>query len=299
MNVNHSKKNKITNYLWAAFFLAPLILGLSIFYVYPFFKNIFNSFTSLGAFGQWEWVGLDNFKRLAKDQDVWSGFKNTLTYTIITVPLIVFLSMFIAQLLNTKVKMTTFYRVLYFLPTVTMPAAIAMIWKWIYNGEFGIFNHILSYFGIDNIYWISDPKFGMMALIIVGVWSGLGMNIIYFLGGLQTIPQSYYEAVEIDGASPLQKFRHITIPLLSPTIFFVTITQFIGTFQIFDLIFMLISRSSRAIDSTKSIVYLFYQYAFEFMEKGYASAISMVIFLAILLVTVVQLWGQKKWVHYQ
>lgn len=299
MDLTHSTKKKISNHLWAVFFLAPLLLGLGLFYVYPFFKNIFNSFTTLGAFGNWSWNGLGNFERLAQDQAVWVGFKNTIIYTVVAVPFIVILSMSIAQLLNTKIRFKTFYRVLYFLPAVTMPAAIGMIWKWIYNGQFGILNYILSLFGISSINWVSDPDYAMIALIVVGIWSGLGMNIIYFLGGLQTIPESYYEAAEIDGATPFQKFTKITIPLLSPTIFFVTMTQFIGSFQMFDMVFMLIGRSSQAMDSTKTIVYVFYQYAFEFMEKGYASAISLVIFIAILLITLFQLWAQKKWVHYQ
>lgn len=299
MKLTHRQKTILSDHLWALVLIAPLLIGLIVFYVIPFFQNIYNSFTSLGSFGISNWVGLDNYRTLFQDKEVWNAFRNTIVYTVVSVPLIIVLSMSIAQLLNNNIKGKTFYRVLYFLPSVTMPAAIGMIWKWIYNGQFGILNQILGIFNIDPIYWTSDPDYAMAALIIVGVWSGLGMNIIYFLAGLQTIPRTYYEAAEIDGASPFTKFIKITVPLLTPTIFFVTITQFISSFQMFDLVYMLISRSSLALDSTKSIVYVFYQNAFELMNKGYASAISMIIFVVILIITAIQLKLQKRWVFYQ
>lgn len=297
-NMSSMKKSKISNYIWAAVLLAPLTVGLFIFYIIPFFQNFFYSFTNLGSFGNWSWIGLENYERLFQDQEVWTSFKNTLVYTIVSVPITIALSIAIAQLLNQQIKGKSAYRLLFFLPAITMPAAIAMIWKWIYNGQFGILNQIINFFGIDSINWISDSNFAMFALIIVGIWSGLGMNIIYFLAGLQSVPRTFYEAADIDGANPFQKFFNITLPLLSPTIFFVTITSLIKSFQMFDLLFMLISRQSNAINATKSVVYVFYQHAFEFMDKGYASAISIILFIVILIVTVIQLRLQKKWVNY-
>lgn len=297
-NMSSMKKSKISNYIWAAILLAPLMIGLFIFYIIPFFQNFFYSFTDLGSFGNWSWIGLENYERLFQDQEVWISFKNTLVYTIVSVPITIALSIAIAQLLNQQIKGKSAYRLLFFLPAITMPAAIAMIWKWIYNGQFGILNQIINFFGIDSINWISDANFAMFALIIVGIWSGLGMNIIYFLAGLQSVPRTFYEAADIDGANPFQKFFNITLPLLSPTIFFVTITSLIKSFQMFDLLFMLISRQSNAINATKSVVYVFYQHAFEFMDKGYASAISIILFIVILIVTVIQLRLQKKWVNY-
>lgn len=297
-NMSSMKKSKISNYIWAAVLLAPLMIGLFIFYIIPFFQNFFYSFTDLGSFGNWSWIGLENYERLFQDQEVWISFKNTLVYTIVSVPITIALSIAIAQLLNQQIKGKSAYRLLFFLPAITMPAAIAMIWKWIYNGQFGILNQIINFFGIDSINWISDANFAMFALIIVGIWSGLGMNIIYFLAGLQSVPRTFYEAADIDGANPFQKFFNITLPLLSPTIFFVTITSLIKSFQMFDLLFMLISRQSNAINATKSVVYVFYQHAFEFMDKGYASAISIILFIVILIITVIQLRLQKKWVNY-
>lgn len=297
-NMSHKTRKLITDHIWALIFIAPLMVGLVIFYIIPFFQNIFFSFTNLSSFGGWSEIGVFNYVNLLEDAEVWNGFKNTIIYTVVSVPITIVISMVIAQLLNQKIKGKTIYRVLYFLPAVTMPAAVAMIWKWIYNGQYGILNQVLDFFGVEPKFWVSDPQYAMAALIIVGVWSGIGMNVIYFLAGLQTISSSYYEAAEIDGASPIRKFVSITVPLLSPTIFFVTITQFIRSFQMFDSVFMLISRNGSAIDSTKTIVYVFYQHAFEYMNKGYASAISVVIFLVILIITIIQLVLQKKWVHY-
>lgn len=298
MIITNKRKRILSKYLWVVIMLFPLMSGLIIFYFIPFFQNIFYSFTSLGSFGRMDWIGLDNYQRLLNDQEVWRAFRNTFIYTIISVPLIIIFSLIIAQLLNSKVSGTTLYRVLYFLPAVTMPAAIAMMWKWIYNGQYGILNQFLNFLGLEGQLWVTDPDIAMVSLIIVGVWSGLGMNIIYFLAGLQTIPRSYYEAAQIDGAGPIRILLKITLPLLTPTIFFVMITTLISSFQMFDILFMLINRSSMAINSTKTIVYVFYQYAFEFMEKGYAAAISVVLFLLILAITGIQLRLQKKWVHY-
>lgn len=292
------KSKKFGDYLWAYILIAPVVLGIIIFYVIPFFQNLYFSFTDLGSFGKYEWVGLENYKKIISDPKMYRALRNTFIYTGISVPLGVFLSTFIAVLLNSKIRGLTIYRVLYFLPAVTMPAAIGMVWRWLYNRQYGILNEILSYLGIGPVGWLSDPKIALYSIIAVAIWSGVGYNMIILLAGLQGIPKMYYEAAEIDGAGPIKRFFHITLPLLSPTLFFVTIMSLIGAFQVFDLIFMMIPTLHPAFESVVTVVYYFYRSAFEVYEKGYAAAIAVIIFLIIMLITMIQLKLQKKLVSY-
>lgn len=292
------KDQKRSNTFWTIVLLMPLMSGLLIFFIYPFFQNFIYSFTNLSSFGNWSWVGLSNYRRLIGDVQVGRSFINTFIITLVSVPITITISLVIAVLLNAKIEGKGFYRVLYFLPAVTMPAAIGMIWRWLYNGQYGLLNQVLSNFGIDSINWVTNPDYSRIALIVVAIWSGLAIKIVFFLGGLQTIPKSYYEAAEIDGASALRKFISITIPMLAPTLFFVSITTLIGTLQMFDLLFMLIPQSGNGLVTTRTIIYEYYQNAFVYMDKGYASAISIAIFLVILIITIIQLRLQKKWVTY-
>ncbi|PGS54432.1 sugar ABC transporter permease [Bacillus sp. AFS041924] len=293
-----TKTRKRSDYFWAYLMIAPTMIGLTIFYLWPIIQTIYFSFTEWGAFGQYEWTGLDNYKRMLGDSNLLQSFKNTGIYIIFTVPIGIFLSILIAVLLNQKIKGKSVYRTLYFLPVITMPAAIAMVWRWLYNSDYGLLNYLLSIFGIKGPQWVSDPKIALYSIIVVAIWSGLGYNMVIFLSGLQGIPRTYYEAAEIDGAGPVKVFFKITLPLLSPVIFFVTIMSFIGAFQVFDLIFMMIGKSSTALENTQSIVYLFYQHAFVLNDKGYAAAIAVLLLVIILIITALQMVLQKKWVHY-
>ncbi|MCX7884162.1 MAG: sugar ABC transporter permease [Caloramator sp.] len=292
------KSKKINDYFWGYLMILPTVGGLTIFYIYPFFKTLFYSFTDLGTFGEYSIVGISNYIRLFSDTEVWMSLKNTLMFTIISVPISIFLSIVVATLLNSKIKGLTIYRTLYFLPAVTMPAAIAMVWKWLYNYDYGLINYILSKFGIEKIYWVSDPKIALYSIIAISVWSSVGYNMVIFLAGIQNISSTYYEAAAIDGANSINQFFKITIPLLTPTIFFVMVMSLIGAFQVFDYIFMIIGTSNPALKNTQSVVYLFYRSAFELGEKGYASAIAIMLFVIIMLITIVQLKLQKKWVNY-
>ncbi|UPM56577.1 carbohydrate ABC transporter permease [Gottfriedia acidiceleris] len=293
-----TKTRKRSDYFWAYCMIAPTMIGLTIFYLWPIIQTIYFSFTEWGAFGQYEWTGLDNYRQMLEDSNLLQSFKNTGIYIIFTVPIGIFLSILIAVLLNQKIKGKSVYRTLYFLPVITMPAAIAMVWRWLYNSDYGLLNYLLSIFGIKGPQWVSDPKIALYSIIVVAIWSGLGYNMVIFLSGLQGIPRSYYEAAEIDGAGPVKVFFKITLPLLSPVIFFVTIMSFIGAFQVFDLIFMMIGKSSTALENTQSIVYLFYQHAFVLNDKGYAAAIAVLLLIIILIITAIQMVLQKKWVHY-
>ncbi len=293
-----AKTRKRSDYFWAYLMIAPTMLGLAIFYLWPIIQNFYFSFTEWGSFGQYEWTGLDNYKRMLEDATLLQSFKNTGIYIIFTVPIGIFLSIIIAVLLNQNIKGKSVYRTLYFLPVITMPAAIAMVWKWLYNADYGLLNYLLSLIGIKGPQWVTDPHIALYSVIAVAIWSGIGYNMVIFLSGLQGIPKMYYEAAEIDGAGPVTVFFKITLPLLSPVIFFVTIMSLIGAFQVFDLIFMMIGKGSTALESTQSIVYLFYQHAFVLNDKGYAAAIAVLLLIVILIITAIQMVLQKKWVHY-
>lgn len=284
---------------WGYLMIAPTFLGICLFAIWPIIQSFYLSFTTWGSFGQYRWTGLDNYRRLASDVDMWLAIKNTFIFTVVSVPLSISIAIVIAVLLNQQVRGVGVYRLLFYLPVITMPAASAMIWKWLYNGDYGMINYVLSWFGFQGRYWLQDPDTAIHALIVVAVWGSLGMNMVILLSGLQGISSSYYEAASIDGAGVLSKFFRITLPLLTPTIFFLIIISIINKLQLFELIFMMIGETGLAINQTQTVVFLFYQEGFINGDKGYAAAIILVLFLIIMLFTAVQFWLQKKWVHYE
>lgn len=291
-------KREKKEWVAAYIFIAPLVIGLFVFYIYPFIQNFWFSFNDVNRFNIATFTGLENYKTLIKDKELFQTLGNTLKYVVITVPVGLGLSILIATLLNSKIRGTSIYRTIYFLPSVTMSVAIALVWKWIYNGEFGILNSILGFFGIEGQNWLSNPDTALYMVMIVGIWMTVGYNMIILLAGMQGISRSYYEAAAIDGAGPFKRFFSITIPMLTPTIFFVMITSIIGGFQVFDTIYMMIAKTSLAYESTQTLVMMFYRYAFDYGQKGYAAAISIFIFAIIMLVTIFQFIMQKKWVNY-
>ena len=287
------------DYAFGYLMIAPTIIGLIILNLWPMIQTLYLSFNTSGGFGANKWVGLENYKTMLTDSAVIHATINTLKYTIVSVPIGIILSLLVAVLLNANIKGKTIYRTIYFLPMVSAPAAIAMVWRILYNGDYGFFNLILSKIGIYGVKWLTDPKIALFCIIVVGIWSTLGYNMIILLAGLQEIPTTLYEAAEIDGAGPIRKFFTITLPLISPTMFFVVVTTMIGSLQVFDLILMMIDRTNAAMESTQSLVYLFYKHSFIMNDKGYGSAIIMLLLAMILIITVIQLKLQKKWVHYQ
>ncbi len=289
---------KRSDYCWAYAMIAPTSLGLLVFYIWPLVQSIYFSMTKWGSFGKYKWVGMNNFTRMFQDTELWLAFKNTLIYTVISVPISIAISIVIAVLLNQKIRGIKVYRTLYYLPVVTMAAAIAMVWRWIFNADYGIINYILSLLSIERIQWLTNPDLALYCVIAVAIWSSIGSNMILLLSGLQGISSHYYEAASIDGASVFSKFFRITLPLLTPTIFFVLVNSLIGAFQVFDLIFMMLPASA-ALESSQTVVYLFYKHAFVLGDKGYASAVAMLLFIVILLITIIQFRLQKKWVHYE
>ena len=293
-------KKKVTSqerneFIWGWIFIIPTMLGLIILNIIPIFQTIYKSFFKTGDFGRGNiFVGMENYQKLFSDTQVWQALLNTIKYALMEVPFSIIISLVLAVLLNRKMRGRSVYRTIMFLPMVAAPAAVAMVWRWLFNSDFGLLNHVLG----TKINWISSPDIAIYSIAVIGIWSIIGYNMVLFLSGLQEIPGDYYEAANIDGATGFKQFWHITCPLLSPTIFFVLITRIIGALQVFDLIFMVMDKSSPALTKTQSLVYLFYEYSFRQKDQGYGSAIVVLLLTVIMIVTVFQMIGQKKWVHY-
>ena len=279
---------------WGLIMIMPLLAGLIVFYFTPFFQNVFYSFTDLGEFQIWTTISLDNYINLFSDDEFRSAIYNTLAYVFICVPIITVLSLLLAIGLNQAIRGQWLFRTLLFLPAVTMPAAIAMVWQWLMNRNFGLINQILAFFDLPAIGWLSDPDVVRLSASLVIIWSAIALKMIILLAGLQGIPKQIYEAMSLDGISKLRGFWSITLPLMIPTLFFVLVISFIETLQIFDVVYLLFGSSSMVDDQTMTIAYLFYKYAFIYHEKGYASAIAVVIFVITMVLTLLQIWIGKR-----
>ena len=292
-------KQRQAEMIWGWIFFMPTLIGLMILNIIPIFQTIYQSFFQTGAFGKGNtFVGFDNYIQMFQDRQVWQSVKNTLLYACMEVPISIVIALVLAVLLNQKIKGRSVYRTIYFLPMIAAPAAVAMVWRWIYNSEFGLLNHILNAIGLKSVNWISNPQIALLSVAIVGIWSVIGYNMVLFLAGLQEIPKDYYESADIDGASQFRQFISITVPLISPTMFFVIVTRVIASMQVFDVIYMMIDKTNPALEKTQSLVYLFYRYSFVEGNRGYGSAIVVLLLVLILILTVIQNKAQKKWVNY-
>lgn len=294
------KKNKATSWekaqnFWGWIFIFPTMAGLIILNIIPMFQTFYQTFFRTGDFGKGNiFIGADNYVKLIHDTEVWHSLFNTFKYAIIEVPFSIVISLVLAVLLNQKLKGRSVYRTIFFLPMVAAPAAVAMVWRWLYNSQFGLLNHVFH----TDVQWISNPNIAWISIAVIGVWSIIGYNTVLFLAGLQDIPHDYYEAAQIDGASGIASFFRITLPLLSPTIYFVVVTRIIGALQVFDLIYMVMDENNPAVKNTESIVFLFYQNSFKYSNRGYGSTIVILLLVVIMIITAVQTKLQKKWVFY-
>lgn len=285
-----------SEFLWGWIFILPTMIGLAVLNFYPMIATVKQSFYKTGDFGKGNiYVGLENYNRVFGDTEVWQSLLNTVKYAVIEVPFSIIFALLLAVLLNKKLKGRDTFRTIFFLPMVVAPAAIAMVWKWLYNSNFGLINNVFHV----NVKWISDPNLAIFSIAIIGIWSALGYNLVLFLAGLQEVPRDYYEAASLDGANGWAQLLHITVPLISPTIFFVLVTRVIGAMQVFDLIYMMIDLNNPAWKKTESLVFLFYKYSFDQSKKGYGATVVVVLLVVIMILTVIQLIGQKKWVHYE
>ena len=281
--------------LWGWLFILPTVIGLVVLNIVPIFQTLYQSFFKTGDFGKGNiFVGLDNYAKVFGDHEVWQSLINTFKYAIVEVPFSIIIALVLAVLLNRKMKGRGIYRTIIFLPMVAAPAAVAMVWRWLFNSDFGLLNNVFH----TNVKWVSDPKIAVFSIAVIGIWSIIGYNMVLFISGLQEIPHDYYEAAEIDGATGIKSFFHITVPLLSPTIFFVLVTRVIGSLQVFDLMYMVMDKSNPALEKTQSLVYLFYKYAFINKNMGYGATIVILLLIITMIITVFQMIGQKKWVFY-
>lgn len=296
----NNSKRKITGrarseFLWGWLFILPTMIGLMVLNIIPIFQTIYQSFFKTGDFGKGNvFVGLQNYIKVFGDSEVWQSLVNTFKYAVVEVPFSIAIALVLAVLLNRKMKGRSVYRTIIFLPMVAAPAAVAMVWRWLFNSDFGLLNNVFH----TSVKWISNPKIAVFSIAVIGVWSVLGYNMVLFISGLQEIPSDYYEAAAIDGATGIKSFFHITIPLLSPTIFFVLVTRVISSLQVFDLIYMVMDKSNPALEKTQSLVYLFYKYSFTNKNMGYGSTIVVLLLIITMIITVFQMIGQKKWVFY-
>lgn len=281
------------------FMVMPTVIGLIILNIYPLLRTVYMSFFKSGAFGKWTFVGLDNYIKMFQSASFWTITKNTLVFMVLTVPVTVIFGLIIAVLLDQKIKGKTVFRAIYFLPMVVAPAAVAMVWKWLFNSGYGIINTVLSALHLpSDINWIADPKTALLTCAIVTIWSSVGYDAILLLSGLQSISRTYYEAARIDGATGFQQFRKITVPLVSPTLFFVLMMRVMSSLKVFDIVYMMIEKTNPAIRSAETILYNFYQETFVKNNKGYGSALVVWCVILIAAITIIQFIGQKKWVTY-
>jgi len=279
---------------WGYIMIAPTIIGLLILNIWPFIQTLYTSFCEHLGFGNYKFIGLENYITMFQREDFWKATWNTIYFCILTVPIGLFISLLIAMLLNAKIKGKGFFRTIFFLPMVCAPAAITMVWRWIFNSDYGILNQILG----TSINWITDPTFVMIVCGIVAIWSNIGYDAVLMLAGLQNISKTYYEAAEVDGASKLSQFLHITLPMISPTLFVVMIMRLMSAIKVYDLIYMMVEETNPALTSVQSLMYLFYRESFVAGSRGSGAAIVIWTVFLIGIITVIQFIGQKKWVNY-
>jgi multiple sugar transport system permease protein len=277
--------------------ISPWLIGLIFFTGGPVLASLAFSFTNWTGLTTVEWIGLRNFRDLLfRDELFWIATVNTFYYAFGSVTLGTFGALIVAILLNQHLPGTTFLRVVYYMPSIASGVAISILWIWLFNPQVGLVNYLLSLVGIKGPLWLASQDWALPALIFKSTW-GIGANMIILLAGLQGIPDTLYEAARIDGANPVQEFRHVTIPMLSPVLFFVIVISVINSFQI--LTDVLVMTQGGPGTATFVYVYYIYQAAFQYLKMGYASALAWILFAIILVLTWLQLWASRRWVYYE
>lgn len=277
-------------------FMLPAILGLLLFYIGPMIASLYYSFTDYNMLSPAEWVGLQNYRDLFSDELFWKSLRVTALYSSVSVPLVLILALSMALLLNQRMRGMTLFRTMFYLPTIMSGVAIATLWKWIFNADYGVLNLLLEKIGIQGPMWLTDSDWAIWALIMTSLWTA-GGSMLIFLAGLQSIPADLYEAASLDGAGKWSRFRNITIPLLSHVTFFNLVLGIIGALQVFTEAYVLTRGGPN--NSTLLLSVYLYRNAFEYLKMGYASAIAWVMFLIVLGLTLVVFRSAPMWVHYQ
>jgi len=289
---------KHQQWFWGYLFIFPAMLGFFLFMLYPMLSGILMSFTKWGGFGSQEWIGIANYVKMFNDKHFIIAVWNTIYYTLGILTIGVPLALILAVFLNQKfLKGRNFFRAIYYLPVISMMVAVSMLWKWLLSTNHGLVNYFIELVGLSPVNWLLDPRWAMSGLILMSIWKGTGFNMVIFLAGLQGIPQVYYEVADIDGANWWHKFRHVTLPLLSPATFFIIITTMIHSFQIFQQAYIMTEGGPQ--EATTTIVYYVYKNAFEWFHMGYACAQAVLLLIILILATYLQKELQKKWVFYE
>lgn len=285
---------------WGLLFATPYLIGFLLWVAGPILASLFFSFFSYDILSM-TWIGWGNYVRaFTADRQFYPSYLRTLYFALLSVPLGLIASLGLALLLNSKVRGTNFFRALFYAPSLTPVTALALLWGWIFNVNFGLLNYlILQWTGLEGPNW-GTAQWAMPVVVLVGTWAGAGgTGMLIFLAALQGVPRELYEAAEIDGARPWRRFRHITLPMISPTIFFMTVLGIIGAVRSFDLIFNLSTDAAGGPAYSRYVMALhIYNSAFRYSEMGYASALSWIFLLVILVLTIIQFVLQKRWVFY-
>lgn len=279
-------------------FALPWLIGLLIFYAYPLLSSIFYSFTNYNVISDAQWVGFENYIELFHDDVFWISITNTVVYACMSVPLSVLFGIFLALLLNAPIRGQGFFRTLFFLPTLVPVVATAIIWQWLLNPQFGVLNYLLGLAGIQGPPWFGNPEWAKPSLVVMALWV-IGNSVIIYLAGLQDISRDFYEAADLDGANWFQKSRYITLPLLTPIVFFNMVMGIINTLQVFTLPFSLTYGTGNPANSLLFYSMYLYNNAFAYMKMGYASAMAWLLFILIMAITLLLFLSSGKWVHYQ
>lgn len=293
--LSSTTKETIAGYL----FIGPMLIGVSILVLFPIIASIFLSFTDwnfITGMKDVNFIGLDNFKNLLSNSVFIKSLTNNMILLLV-VPIGLLISLVLAVLINKHVYFKDIFKVIYFMPFISSVVAIAIVYQVLFHPTSGPVNQFLMSIGLENPpLWLADPKFALISVMIIMIWTSIGLQLILYLAALQNISQELYEAAEMDGASQYYQFRKITMPLVTPTTFLLLITGIIGTFKVFDLIVVLTNGGPA--NSTSVPVFYLYEQAFLELRTGYASAVALIIFGLVLLITLIQWLGQKKWVNY-
>src|SRR5918997_2313818 len=298
VKISKTSKKRRTDIAWGYFFILPQLFGVLAFVLFPLIYVLYISTVEWNGLSEPVFVGLRNYTEELVNPEFRNALSNTVYYTVMTVPTSVVLSLMAALALN-KLRLKNFFRVIYFAPVVTSAVAAGVVWLWVYNPDFGLINtYLQSWFGIKGPQWLLDPKWVMPSIAIMSIWLSMGFYIVIFLAGLQGIPATYIEAAKIDGANRFQRFWYVTLPLLSPTTFFIIIIAIINSFQVFDQAFILTAEGGPA-NSAVTMVYYLRDLAFVDFVYGRSAAVAVILFAIILALTLLQFRVQRRWVHYE
>jgi multiple sugar transport system permease protein len=290
------RTQRLKNTGWVLFFLLPSAIPLAVFTLAPMVGSLWVSLHQWNLISPMRWTGLDNYTTLLEDPSTRAVFWHTLAYVAGYLPLVYVGGLALALALNRRLAGRSILRAVYFLPVITSWIVVALVWKWLLNPSSGLVNAVLGAVGLPQPGWWTDPQWALPSVILSSAWKDLGFVMVILLAGLQAIPQDLYEAATVDGASAWHRFRYVTIPLLSPSTFFVVVISLINGFQVFDQVFVMTGGGPAG--SSQVVVGQIYDLTFRYGRAGQASALSWLLFALILIITAVQVRGQKRWVHY-